>query len=110
MAARSIFLHLLAFACATCLARSAQAQGLAEHIHRFKVSGITSTMLEKQTMEALLAFDPEMVVSIDRPYETVKVKTMHVLPLAELVGAMQQLGLAAVLVQKTATPQVQHQQ
>lgn len=70
-----------------------KAQGLEEHIHRFQVNGITSSMLEKQCQEALIAHDPEMVVSIDRPNAVVKVKTMHELPLGALILSMEQLGL-----------------
>ena len=76
---------------------SSRAQGLEEHIHRLHVEGITSTLLEKQCQEALLGFDPEMVVSIDPPAQTVKFKTMHDLPLQDIVTSLNQLGLQARL-------------
>jgi len=83
----------LAVAFVALCALGLHAQGLEEHIHRFQVTGITSTMLEKQCQEALIAHDPEMVVSIDRPNAVVKVKTMHDLPTGQLILSMEQLGL-----------------
>ena len=74
-----------------------KAQGLVERIHRFKVEGITSTMQEKRCQESLAAFDPEMVVSIDRQFNIVKVKTMQEVQANELIAAMQQVGITATL-------------
>lgn len=87
----------LTLICASFVLPESQAQGLAEHIHRFKVEGITSTMQEKRCQESLLAFDPQMVVSIDRQFNIVKVKTMQELSASQLISAMQQVGIAATL-------------
>lgn len=93
----TLFLRALALLLAIQAGHSSRAQGLEEHIHRLHVDGITSTLLEKQCQEALLGYDPEMVVSIDAPAQTVKFKTMHDLPLQEIVTSLNQLGLQARL-------------
>ena len=93
----SSLLRALTVICALFLLQESKAQGLAERIHHFKVEGINSTMLEKRCQESLLAFDPEMVVSIDREFNIVKVKTMQELPAAQLISAMQQVGITATL-------------
>ncbi|MBL8002958.1 MAG: hypothetical protein JNL05_13475 [Flavobacteriales bacterium] len=93
----TLILRTLALILAIQAGLSSRAQGLEEHIHRLHVEGITSTLLEKQCQEALLGFDPEMVVSIDVPAQTVKFKTMHDLPLQDVVNSLNQLGLQARL-------------
>ena len=74
-----------------------RAQGLVERFHSFKVEGITNTMQEKRCQGSLSAFDPEMVVSIDRQFNIVKVKTMQDVQANELIAAMQQVGITATL-------------
>ncbi len=75
----------------------AGAQGLEEHILLFRVSGIDGTLTEKRCEEALLAFDPAMVVSIDRQKGMVKVKTMHEIPRTALTDALRSVGLVVEL-------------
>lgn len=89
--------RILALALAFLVFRETKAQGLEEHILQFRVSGITTGMLEKQCYETLQGFDPDMVVAIDTPNDVVKVKTMHELPTQDMVMALRQLGLSADL-------------
>jgi len=93
----TLILRTLALLLAIQAGLSSRAQGLQEHIHRLHVEGITSTLLEKQCRQALMGYDPEMVVSIDAPAHTVKFKTMHDLPLQDIVTSLNQLGLQARL-------------
>ncbi|MCC7501807.1 MAG: hypothetical protein IT229_04715 [Flavobacteriales bacterium] len=92
----------LTLVCALSFISKSQAQGSTEHILRFKVDGITTTMQEKRCLESLMVFDPAMVVSIDRQYNVVKVKTLQELTPAQLISAMDQVGIVATLDMKKA--------
>lgn len=90
-------LHLAALLGAFAGFGQAKGQGLDEHIHLLHVEGISSTLLEKQCEEALLAFDPGMVVVVSPADATIKFKTMHELPMADVLNAIRQFGLTARL-------------
>ncbi len=73
--------------------QAAQAYVVAEHRYLFTCQGVTSDQVEKKLTEALRGIDAEMVVSIDRPAQAMKLVARFPLNEQETVGLAAQYGV-----------------
>ena len=72
--------------------QTAQSYVVAEHRYLFTCQGVTSDQIEKKLTEALRGIDAEMVVSIDRPAQLMKLVARFPLNVQEVVGLAAQYG------------------
>ncbi|MBK8500641.1 MAG: hypothetical protein IPL52_17910 [Flavobacteriales bacterium] len=93
----SIAVFLACAGVASPAARAQQApppQVAAEHYYYFACQGITSDYTEKVLTEALRGMDAEMVVSIDRPQQAMKLVARYPLNKQEVISTAAQYGVA----------------
>lgn len=87
---------------------SACAQGIgstlisAEHRYLFSCQGVTSDFIEKNLGEALRGLDQEMVVSIDRPNQQMKLVARFPLDTQQVIATAAQWGVTLALGRFTA--------
>ncbi len=88
----------VALVLSTCLCICSAQEVGGERYYLFQTTGISTPQREKQLTELLRGFDGEMVVSIDRPTQRLKLLTTVVLDGAELITMAGQIGVSLVAI------------
>lgn len=70
------------------------AQVLEEHCYLFSFAGLSTERDEKLLLELLRGSDPELVLSVDRSVELMKIKADRPLDIPEVIALAGQLGVA----------------
>lgn len=71
------------------------AEVASEHRYLFSCQGVDSDLREKQLAEALRSLDPEMVISIDRGAQLMKLVAQRSIPITEVTAISAQYGVTA---------------